>query len=209
MARYATLKDNDGIIYPQLGPATVTHDNLGPATVAHDNLDTDLQVKELVYEYSQAATSSSDVTVDIPIDFGKYEAYYFDMVGVGSNGTKAWGAAAALNSAKTVLGTEQYGIEQNDSATLVGMARNGSEVISCGWQSNQLSYIEITIRAVNANDYPWPCFKAMGQGAGRNQIIQGAIKESSATVKYIRFTLRAPTGNGFTKVHAYATRRRS
>lgn len=199
MARYATLKDEDGVIYPQLGPTTVTH----------DNLDTDLQVKELVYEYAQTTTSSSDVLIDIPIDFGKYEAYYFDMVGVGSSGTRAWGGAAALNSAKTVLGTEQYGIEQNDSANLVGIARNGSEVVSCGWQSNQLSYIEITLRAIKANDYPWPCFKAMGQGAGRNQIIQGAIKESSATVKYVRFTLKAPTGSGFTKLHAYATRRRS
>ena len=199
MARYATLKDDGGVIYPQLGPTTVTH----------DNLDTDLQVKELVYEYSQAATSSSDVTVDIPIDFGKYEAYYFDVIGVGSNGTKAWSGASALNASKTLLATEQYGFEQNDSASLAGIARSGSEVISCGWQNNQLSYIEITLRAVNANDYPWPCFKAFAQGAGRNQFIQGAIKESSATVKYIRFTLKAPTGNGFTKVHAYATRRRS
>lgn len=199
MARYATLKDEDGVIYPQLGPTAVTH----------DNLDTDLQVKELVYEYSQGTTSSSDVLIDIPIDFGKYEAYYFDMVGVGSSSTKAWGGVSALGESKSLLSTEQYGIEQNDSASLVGLARSGSEVISCGWQNNQLSYIEFTFRAVNANDYPWPCFKAFGQGAGRNQIIQGSVKESSATVKYIRFTLRAPTGNGFTKVHAYATRRRS
>ena len=168
-----------------------------------------MQVKELVYEYSQTTTSSSDVVVEIPIDFETYEAYYFDVVGVGSSGTRSWGGASALNASKAVLGTEQYGFEQSDSATLVGIARNGSEVVSCGWQQNQLSYIEITLRAVNANDYPWPCFKAFAQGAGRNQIIQGAIKESSAIVKYMRFTLKAPVGNGFTKVHAYATRRRS
>lgn len=203
--KYVTLKDSNGdILYPQ-SVAT----NLAPGSITKTDLDTDLQVKELVYEYSQATTSSSTVEVDIPIDFGTYEAYYFDVVGVGSSGTNEWGTIQALDGNKTNLGTEQYGIEQNGSATLNGIARNYSQICACGWQQNQLTYIELTLRAVKANDYPWPCFKVMAQGAGRNQIFQGSVTTSSANVKYIRVNLIKPTGDGFTKVHAYATRRRS
>jgi hypothetical protein len=173
------------------------------------SLDPDLQVKELVYEYSQTATSSSTVEVDIPIDFETYEAYYFDVVGVGSGGSREWGTVQALDGSKTNLGTEQYGVEQDGSATLNGIARNYSQICACGWQQNQLTYIELTLRAVNANNYPWPCFKVMAQGAGLNQIFQGSVTTSSANVKYIRVNLVKPTGDGFTKVHAYATRRRS
>lgn len=203
--KYVTLKDSNGdILYPQ---AIAT--NLAPGSITKTDLDTDLQVKELVYEYSQTTTSSSNIAIDIPIDFGTYEAYYFDVVGVGSGGSKEWGTVQALNGNKTNLSTEQYGVEQTDSATLNGIARNYSQICACGWQQNQLTYIELTLRAVNANNYPWPCFKVMAQGAGRNQIFQGSVTTSSADVKYIRINLVKPVGDGFTKVHAYATRRRS
>lgn len=213
--KYVTLKDSNGdTLYPQsvatnLVPGNVTTAALADESVTHDKLNPNLEVKELVFSYTQENSSSEDVNVDVPIDFGTYEAYYFDMIGVGTNGTVNWGVVVPLSSNKSTLSTEQYGYEQANTATLAGVARNGTEMIAAGWQLNQLSYIEMVFRAVKANDYPWPCFKAMGQGAGRNQFMQGSVKESSATVKYVRFTLKAPTGNGFTKLHAYATRRRS
>ena len=182
---------------------------LTAGSITETYLDPDLQVKELVFSYTQENSSSTDVTVDVPIDFGTYEAYYFDMIGVGTSGTVNWGIVVPLSSNKVTLSTEQYGYEQASSATLTGVARSATEMVAAGWQQNQLSYIEMVFRAAKANDYPWPCFKAMGQGAGRNQFMQGSVKESSATVKYVRFTLKAPAGNGFTKIHAYATRRRS
>lgn len=213
--KYVTLKDSNGdILYPQsvatnLVPGNVTTAALADESVTHDKLNPNLEVKELVFSYTQETDSSTDVNVDVPIDFDTYEAYYFDMIGVGTNGNVDWGIVRALSSGKAVLSTEQYGYEQVNSATLNGMARSGTEMIAAGWQQNQLSYIEMVFRAAKANDYPWPCFKAMGQGAGRNQFMQGSVKESSATVKYVRFTLKAPVGDGYTKLHVYATRRRS
>ena len=222
MAIKKQLKDKDGnTIYPDVGldldsvvysdDPTEPIDDPTPWITNNEITDNTIESSKinhqqtktpfLVYEYVQSAQSTSDVTIDVPVDLITYRGYIIEVNFEPCNTNQAWVGYSALDSSKTSIQCRQRGFEFNPSYKTI--SRDTGEIIAGGANTENSSKFKIQISRSNTVNYP--CFYAQGFGGGEIycQQIVGRVLSSSGVLKYIRCILKSPQKNSCVRAYAY------
>lgn len=196
MAKYVTLHDTDDeIIYPQISTDSITNGSL-----TADKMASTVETYEKYFEYVQDATTSSNIDVDVPIDFAEYQVIKIEMFGEPSAGSSDWGTAAAISADKsTAYDCKQRGIQIDGNSTVSGIYRINQQIIAWGTNGSQSGHCSIVIK--HGNLINWPIFNAFGYGADRGQWLQGRIETSPTNVGYIRVVLKAPNEGSWVRAY--------
>lgn len=201
LATVATSGDyNDLSNTPQLAQIALTGSgaDLTNGTVSNTKMNyetTDIQ--EVFYSYTQEAASSTDVTLQIPIDFTTYKQIDVDMFYECQSVTAAWNYIQAYNTSNSLISCQQMGVEMNGSNTLTGQYRDINEVVAWRVESDWGVSVHLSIRAGNQTN--WPIYLAQARGGTGAQWMGGRISTAPRLVDHLTVPFRVPKAGGWVR----------
>lgn len=157
---------------------------------------------EVFYSYTQASSTSSTVTLDIPIDLVTYNRIIIEGACEPSSGTTS-AAITPRDSSKGTITTHQFGLECWQG-TFNNINRSSTELVAYGQDGSNSSHFKVEIFRANTINYPSFIAHSFGGGSTSRimaQNFQGRIAAGPSAIKYIRCVMSQPQANSWVKAY--------
>lgn len=197
---------NDAVTEGKVADGAISTNKIEDSAVTSAKIDWDTMPAELFFTYTQTSDASGNVSIDIPLDWSKYNVIH--VYGAHQQSTSAsagWLTNYLLDENKNAAHTMMFGNEFDGGGNWYGVYREKSdgEAVSCGTASGAQIWVEATIMKIGGNNVVG--YNANACGGSRAQNIMGRSWPSSGSAypSYFRVTFNYPKANGWVRAYGY------